>query len=238
MVVQNANQSTILDGFTIRGGNANGNSDFLGISQGNLQGAGVFQQGGNGYFTLSNCVVKENKAVDNGGGMYSRFAKTKIQDCQLTKQSSTRGGVFNRDGIAEITNCSFTENDAAQGGAVMDVNQTSVYTDCTFTRNTATGSAIGGAASFVNSTITVTRSQFLENTAPRGGAIRVSNGQVTFNSCLFKQNTATAEGGAAYLDSGGSSLFSKTVFESNTAPKVGAFIKPFCTKRRLKTAFL
>lgn len=61
---------TTLDGVTIQGGYAQGGTgqdDFL-----TDRGAGVYMDGANAY--LSNCIVRENYATGNGGGVYLKTA--------------------------------------------------------------------------------------------------------------------------------------------------------------------
>lgn len=61
---------TTLDGVTVQGGYAQGNT---GLDDFKTDcGGGVYMDGANAY--LSNCIVRENYATGNGGGVYLKTA--------------------------------------------------------------------------------------------------------------------------------------------------------------------
>ena len=116
-----------------------------------------------------------------------------------------------------VTNTAFTGNKttksaANKGGAAAYVANTSASFDgCTFTENTAAGSAdsVGGALCFYavsasQTAITVSGSTFTGNTAPNGGAIGLSDSGsfrsgraiVNWTDCSFTGNSAAGKGGA------------------------------------------
>ncbi len=88
---------TVLDGFTITGGNANG-----GIPD-NI-GGGMFNTGSSP--TVMNCVFSGNTAVA-GGGMFNYFGSfPTVTNCTFSGNSAEfGGGMFNRDSSPTVTNC-------------------------------------------------------------------------------------------------------------------------------------
>ena len=162
--------SCVLDGFTITGGNANG--DYIPL----YWGGGIYNENPptqdfectTSGPTITNCRIIKNSAASEGGGMYNRYS------CQ-----------------PQIIDCVFIENMASWGGGGIK-NDTSnpVIARCNFTSNYA-GSA--GAIDNEGSSPTVINSVFIENSADqRGGAIENWMGgcSPSMLNCLFYDNSA------------------------------------------------
>ena len=171
---------TVLDGFTVTGGNADkNNSDY---------GGGMINFG-----RLANCKFIDNAAADRGGGVVNS-AFGVITDCQFIRNSAAFGGGVSHGAIAGlVTNCTFTENSAYQGGG-MDALASVVVTNCTFTKNRAAGtwkvytdSAGGGMLNQGN----VTNCTFVDNSAQKkGGGMSSCTTDSEVTNCTFKGNTA------------------------------------------------
>lgn len=78
-----------LDGLIIEGGNANGTGDYA-------HGAGIFEYpAGNAHGVIANCVIRNNHASGNGGGIYvasnGAHANSKIVNSVFYGNSATRG---------------------------------------------------------------------------------------------------------------------------------------------------
>ena len=103
-------QRTILSGVTIQGGSAGTGSGT------DLQGGGVYQRGA--QTVLQNCVIRENRAQGNGGGVYLNGGR--IEGCLVFKNSSTEtdGGGIYVDTRGEVLRCMLTNNSAHNGSAV------------------------------------------------------------------------------------------------------------------------
>lgn len=124
--LENASPSTVIDGFAITGGAANGVND-LGDRQ--RCGAGIFNNGANGSSspTIANCLFMNNYARD-GAALYN-FARNgncspKIVNCQFVgnKADLDGGAIFNdsRSGftLLEIEHSLFNGNTANFGAGI------------------------------------------------------------------------------------------------------------------------
>ncbi|MEN6338346.1 MAG: right-handed parallel beta-helix repeat-containing protein [Phycisphaerales bacterium] len=176
---------TILEGFTITGGNACDSS-----------GGGLLT---NGRPTVIRCTFNHNSARF-GGAIAGRAG---IAHCLFTDNDAFMGGALWRAGTA--TDCTFTRNGADMGGAINDVEELArctfidnidcvfeagLVTDCTFRENQG-GAALGNAEIVTNCTFignqdagivtridlysTVTQCTFLNN----GVGVRSGQGGVT-----------------------------------------------------------
>jgi hypothetical protein len=109
--------STVLSGFTITGGNADGASG-LGDDGGGLLCDGTSP-------TVENCIFSSNSADARGGGVYCINASPTFVNCLFVGNSANNGGaIANRNaGSPSIINCSFSGNAAdSTGGAVHNLD--------------------------------------------------------------------------------------------------------------------
>ncbi|MEI6138630.1 MAG: ubiquitin-like protein [Mariniphaga sp.] len=128
-VIYNPNQtpnlksSAIIDGFTIKDGNANG--------------AGYPFNSGGGMFndysspTVKNCTFLSNNASDFGGALLNSFSSPILDNCLLISNSSGTkgGGLYNTDSQPNLNNCTVSNNSAGQqGGGIHNNNSTSNFT--------------------------------------------------------------------------------------------------------------
>ncbi|MDD5454762.1 MAG: C25 family cysteine peptidase [Candidatus Ratteibacteria bacterium] len=159
--------TAILDGFTITGGNATGSSE-------NAFGGGLYNRGTQaGSPTITNCIFSYNRATF-GGGVYNGCfpdspprqlnRKTILTNCIFDHNTSTEGGAIN-GGLLKITNCVFTHNTAdangrfGYGGAIAGGDGETI--NCTFYGNTAV--THGGAICTGVRSMTITNSIFWGN---------------------------------------------------------------------------
>ena len=181
-------KDTVLDGFTISGGVANGGSmDSNGAGMLNLNVVNV---------AVANCKFVGNTAEAYGGAIYNENADVQVTGCIFTGNvASQGGGVCNRNGTVALTRCNFMVNRAAQdGGAAAllsdQLELAQMIDACAFSRNEA---ALSGGALFVNGGVpTITNGLFRKNCAASGGA--VSSGRtgsvVQLWNCTFMDNLA------------------------------------------------
>jgi predicted outer membrane repeat protein len=154
------NASAVLDGFTIRRGNANGAGD-----DGN--GGGIFVMGGSP--TLRNLVVIDNLADVAGGGAFHDSSAPMYTNVRFESNFATLGaGMYNLNSGPALTNVVFVDNFAAsQGGGMYNLQSSPSLLNVTFGGNTAlTG---GGAIYYLSSSTDppVTNSIVYGNLAPQ-----------------------------------------------------------------------
>jgi hypothetical protein len=150
VTMKNVSEKTILDGFIITNGYANGDGQ---VGDQYRSGGGLFvdaSQSANP--TVKNCVFIDNFAKD-GGAVYvlarnGGRAAVNFRNCHFdTNQSDFDGGAVNLDGRAKgqnnstFTACSFDNNKGNYGGAVfcyaLNGESTPVFTNCRMAANSA-----------------------------------------------------------------------------------------------------
>jgi len=134
--------TTVLDGFTIKGGNANGSGGFTSESLYYQQyiGAGVMAY--NASLAIRNCTVIGNNAQGSpsgggGGAFYFLSGSPQLENCTIMNNNAGTGGGFNGNYCtATIKNTVLYGNKATFGGAVqIENNGTATFTNCTVTQN-------------------------------------------------------------------------------------------------------
>ena len=159
---------TVLDGFTIRGGYAQGNAgldDFM-----TDRGAGVYIDGENAR--LQNCIVKENYATGNGGGVWLKDGRVQTS-LIYNNNAEAAGGAVYVSGQGLVHRSMLTNNTARNGAAAYLDNATA-----------ATGSH---PEYLILSTCVVTN-----NTARGNGAVYCARGGVLLQNTIANNNCITA----------------------------------------------
>jgi pectin methylesterase-like acyl-CoA thioesterase/plastocyanin len=147
--------NTVLEGFTITGGNAEGSApDDLGGGMLCL----------NSSPTVTDCIFMGNAAVA-GGAMCNTGGSPTVTNCAFMNNSASGKGaaLFNDANSPTLINCVFMGNVAgANGGAISNRNAAPRLINCTFSRNVAV--AGGGMASQDDSEPTVANCIFWGDT--------------------------------------------------------------------------
>ncbi|MBN2212010.1 MAG: hypothetical protein JW709_11500 [Sedimentisphaerales bacterium] len=244
----NLNATAVLDGFTLRGGNANTN---LPHNTG-----GAVRNYTNSSPTIRKCILKANTARDGGGAMFNFYSNVTLSDCAFSGNHASAaeakgGAIFNFDGAPILTKCVFEGNDAAWGGAVYAEGAGGAIWACTFNTNTATHGGglfndganptvtgcvftanavanFGGAMrNFDGSSPVITRCTFTANTAGGGAAMHnyyQSNPVITY--CDFINNAASSQAGGIYnVDV--SPILRYCSFDGNSAVNQGGGIRNY-----------
>lgn len=204
--------STVIDGFIINDGNADGN-DFNGIDGSGGGGLYLFGQPHECSPLINNCVFKNNMAGYRGGAVmvYGIGNFLGSANCNPT-----------------INRCKFEGNSSQYGGAISigGYNQggkANVHlSDCIFLNNFSSveGGAIHITAASGKSSDTIRNCTFSGNSANNGGAMRIdltgspSSTQLLMN-CLFVNNIASAGGGAISLVKTDEIAFINSTFYGN-----------------------
>ncbi len=135
------NNTTVLDGFTIQDGLANGTTEVLG--------GGIYSV--NASPAIRNCKVINSTASQFGGGVYLTGGTSKIISCEFKNNATTLydGAALYMTGQTgtEVVNSLFHGNYSARhGGALLVINSTTVQiTNNTFVNNAISGGGSGQA---------------------------------------------------------------------------------------------
>jgi hypothetical protein len=121
----NLNNTAVLDGFTVRGGFADGPAE-------HSNGAGIF----NDYSdpAIKNCTIVNNIAAGSGGAFYNYYSSPDIFSSRIGNNSaSTGGGFFNTfSADLKISNSLIYNNTAIiNGGSSFNDNSNVTSTNCT-----------------------------------------------------------------------------------------------------------
>ena len=135
--ISGLNNTAVLDGFTISGGNANSTTPF------DFNGGGIVNY--NSSPTISNCIIRDNAAKIAGGGCNNTNSSSVIKNCIFLSNTSINigAGLSLAGDASQVTNCVFINNSGVIGGGIrIEGSSNSAITNCTFTGNNATS---GGA---------------------------------------------------------------------------------------------
>jgi hypothetical protein len=202
-----------------------------------------------------NGLTANNNTADKGALLYVSGGVATVTDLSATKNQAGRGGVLHVGaGTVTLTGGNLTENTASSGGAAYVEGGTLELKQTTVSKNTATN---GGAANVVGGklildgailtenesasgasggaiyaispgVVEIKDSKLNGNKAGYGGAMSLNGVTATITGATeFKNNQATARGGAIDLTLSGSVLGNLTMtdglFEANTSKTGGAF---------------
>lgn len=190
---------TTLDGVTVQGGYAQGGTgqdDFL-----TDRGAGVYMDGANAY--LSNCIVRENYATGNGGGVYLKNGRVQTS-LIYNNNADADGGAVYVENRGLVHRSMLTNNSALNGAGVYLYNGAEASSDdpdhpeylilstCVVSNNTVRGNGAvycdkGGV--LMQNTITnnecVTATDATDVNASQTGGIYVDEYALVLNSVLW-----------------------------------------------------
>lgn len=236
---QSIGANTVLDGFTITGGNAN-SSDFAMTAP--LGGGLVCSGSHTGYAcspSLSNLRFIGNRADFSGGAVYNDGIAHGASSPTFTNVTfsgnfaSAVGGAVYNSGVSGVsspsfTNVTFSNNRAGKGGAIYNDGTADLYDDgpgdssptfsnVTFSGNSATdsGGAIYSDGTGGASNPTFDGATFSGNTATNnGGAICLSSSPAVLNNVTFNGNVANSYGGAIF-DTSATLKLTNATFSAN-----------------------
>ncbi len=159
--------NTVLDGFTIKGGNAIGSNDIR-----------------IGTYTLNN---------DDGAGIYGYQADARIVNCIFTQNTAARGGAFftSEYSYPVVENCLFLHNIATTNGSALTTLYNFPIVNCTFWGNRGTGSNTSAVYAGANY-FTMRNSIIYGN---NGGFDHNGNGAgLNITNCLIQGQTPAVDG--------------------------------------------
>jgi predicted outer membrane repeat protein len=168
----------------------------------------------------------ERVDADDGACLYADGVDIDITGTTFDACTSTdgySGGIYAEYSSLSIAESSFSACSGTDGAAVTAYDAEGLaISDTLFADNTSAGS--GGGLSFVmvdDAVAALTDVEFTDNTAQRGGAV-FGEGAMTLDGGDFDGNSASATGGALYLDGGELQQVTNSSFTNHTATRGAA----------------
>ena len=196
--------TTVLDGFTITGGYADGNiSGVADVGSPTVReedvGGGIYSDE-LGNAQLSNLNIVDNFALGTGGGLYLDASSNPVLtnvDIVNNEVQLFGGGLRTRNSSPTLNLVTFTGNLAGEdGGGVSNSEGEPVFNRVIFSDNVANN--VGGAiANFDNDSVEINNSLFEGNQSQSGGAIYNQDSNLAINNVTFYGNQSDF-GGVVY----------------------------------------
>ncbi len=183
-----SDETAILDGLRITGGNADGPWE-----ENQNEGGGMYNDAGDP--TVTDCIFTRNSARNGGGMANSTYSSPTVISCTFDQNSATTGGGMYSSGSTNPTlvNCTFSKNCADSGGGMANGSGSPTVTNCTFSGNSA---EYGGGMSNGTSSPTLTNCVFHDNFGGSGGAMyNYHSHYTTVTNCTFARNVSWYSGG-------------------------------------------
>ena len=223
VVIFNSNEdsSSILNGFTIRGGlgylaDPDGDGDSYSY------GGGVYCEFSSP--TLSNLIIKENASPDGGGGgIFCYDADPIITNSTVIQNSSNSvgGGLYCKAGSNPIfNNVIFDGNWASHGGgAYLRDNSIGEFYHCVFQNNSTNGSG-GGITLKNDADIILDHVFFIDNLSDYyGGGLYCNNASPALNNVTITLNESDY-GGGIYCRNGAEPSLLNTIIWDNIGSEI------------------
>jgi len=231
--------SSVLDGFQIR----NGWGLFDGLGGSSAGGAILLES--NSSPLISNIIILNCHADGHGGAIFCTDSSPEFINCRIDSNSCDyQGGVvYAINSSPNFTLCSFNDNNSLNSGGCFYLYNSPDVTlnECSFDNNSASSS--GGCfvvrdgswdinlnnCTFINnsgstsgvlfiqsSSANIYNSSFSNNSATsEGGAIRVIDGVVDIESCIFYENSSNRGGAISAENSSSLSVINSTFFNNS-----------------------
>jgi len=167
-------QTAVLDGFVIMGGNADGSEspDYLGGGLLNYEGSPTIRNcifcenwakygGGMNNYSRSHPIIENCRFIDNhahykGGGLYTHNGTPDVSRCTFRGNSAgwLGGGVYNNFASPKLSNCLIANNTARYGGGMCNYGRSEPEAiNCTISQNAAVDG--GGVYDYPEATTTL-----------------------------------------------------------------------------------
>lgn len=214
--------TAILDGFTISGGNASGNCE-----EPTGQGGGMYNFSGSP--TLSNVIFFSNLA-SCGGGMFNENSTATLIDVGFLSNSASvfGGGLLNHDSSPTLVDVSFSQNSAVHsGGGLYNGYSSPTLTNGFFSGNSTSGSAWaeggGGIFNEFSSPMLVDVTLSSNSSSNWGGGLVDYYSNPSLINISFYENTALF-GGGIYNYYSGPTLTNVTISSNTTQGSGGGMV--------------
>jgi predicted outer membrane repeat protein len=225
VVLSQSTSGTVLDGFTVTGGQADGSSF---SSQ---RGGGMFSY--QSSTTLANVTFSGNSATAGGGGLevFAGVSSTTLAHVTLSGNSTIAGGgglEIIGGASPTLTNVTFNANSADNGGGMATQDISPTLTNVTFNGNSA-DSGGGGMYDGSGSSPTLTNVTFSGNSAAWGGGMYTSGeASATLTNVIFSGNSAST-GGGVLIDGSIAVTLTNATFSTNSATTGGGMYSGGCS---------
>jgi hypothetical protein len=190
MITADLTAAAVIDGFTIKGGNADVNAN------------------------VSISYQSKEFSKRNGGGMYNGSSSPTITNSTFANNNAGQGGgMYNGSSSPTITNSTFANNDADEyGGGMYNYYLSSpTITNSTFTNNNSDYGG-GGMYNTDSSSPTITNSTFANNYAEYGGG-----GMVNINGCspMITNSIIWNNGSSEVFNNNGTPIFKNSIIKDS-----------------------
>jgi len=217
--------SAILDGFVISGGNANG------YILPHSHGGGMYNQIYNDSPMITNCTFVNNNALIYGGGMYNTSqSNPQLHDCSFVDNNAGfgGGGMANMNSMPTLGDCTFHSNYGEEGGGIYNSSSSPYLYNITFSENIA---HFGGGMANVSSNPQLENVTFSGNFASDGGAMRNDSSSPYLKNCTIADNSVAGGGsGGGIYNASGTPTLVLCILWGNTPDQISgtAATVPFC----------
>ena len=160
--------------------------------------------------TISNCIIRNNYSVGNGGGLSFRYSSASITDCEISDNTaeSSGGGIYADTSPLTISNCTFNHNSAIGSGGAIAAHA------CAYT---------GGSFSIQNCIFDSNSSDY------NGGGLSLSQSNATMTNCIVANNTSGAIGGGLYVYYAHPVIVNCTIYGNSSAGHGGGITFKSCS---------
>ncbi len=171
-----------------------------------------------------NCVILDNLADWEGGGLYCILSSPTLSDCTISgnrAKTQSGGGIYGKASSLTLTNCTISENSAEEeGGGIYAFQGSLSLTNCTLLGSSANE---GGGVYCEQNSPTVTDCSISENAAQTGGGIYSIDGSATFTACAILGNSAAIgeEGGGGIYSMRSTVVLTDCAISSNSTQGYG-----------------
>ena len=239
-----------IDGFTIKGGNANNTLTYIvnGLTITLREGGGIYIR--NQFAIISNCFIVNNSAIygggissstqnaiinnniiasniafDFGGGFINQSSTCKISNNSFIGNLSLNGGgaICSIASETEINNNEINGNTAeTEGGGIYFDGGTNIVFNNTISNNYATNS---GGAFYCSSNSNTIRENIIANNIAGikgGGICSMYSIDSIYNNVIYN-NSADMFGGGIYINLGTNTIINNTIAGNTTNGEGGGF---------------
>ncbi len=223
--------ASILNGFTITGGNDDDpgssigggmcnyssspmltNVTFSGNSSGGY-GGGMYNNSSSSP-VLTNVTFSGNFSGDFGGGMVSSSSLVLTNVMFIGNFSLNGGGMVSFSSSPVLANVTFSDNFADEkGGGMYNTTSSPILTNIVFSGNS---SSIGGGMYNSSSSPMLTNVTFSGNFSLNGGGMFNQASFPTLNNTILWGNTASGNGNQIFIYTGGTTTLNYSCYENDT----------------------